>query len=212
MKAQTQEKQTVEATTLTKKELCILKQGKQIVTEEQFAVCYMTAKCQLKNRTPEFGIYNKNLAAECGMNPETFRRTVEKFKLVITGKDEDPSETDKEAIYPKIRIAYNKFIELLDETVYDFAERSFTEENRNIGYEMALEKAEQQDKYAAEYKKRDAEIKNKVTLLFNSLNSVFKDATKAKRQAINKVANESNVSVERVLGVWNKDEMLKKIS
>lgn len=212
MKSQIKEKQTVEATALTKRELSILKQGKQLVTEEQFAVCYLTAKCQIKNRTPEFGIYNKNLAAECGMNPETFRRTVEKFKLVITGKDEDPAETDKEKIYPKIYAAYDKFIELLDETVYDFAEKSFTEENRNLGYEMALEKAEQQDKYAAEYKKRDAEIKNKVTLLFNSLNSVFKDATKAKRQAINKVANESNVSIERVLGIWNKDEMLKKIS
>jgi hypothetical protein len=211
MKAQTQEKQSVEESTLTKRELSILKQGKQLVTEEQYAVCYLTAKCQLKNRTPEFGIYNKNLAAECGMNPETFRRLVEKFTMLFDGRSEDPY-FDKFYMYKKLYDQFNVFIELSDEDAYNIAERSFTEENRNIGYEMAMEKAEQQDKYAAEYKKRDTEIKNKVTLLFNSLNSVFKDATKAKRQAINKVANESNVSVDRVLGIWNKDEMLKKIS
>lgn len=198
---------------LSKSELASWKQGKQIISDEQLAVCYLIAKCSLNGSFPNFLVKSSisDIHIYSGMNMESLRRTTEKFKILLLGQQEDEEITYKEALYPKVVSAYDNFIEMNIDSIYEIANRSFTEENEKIGLAMDQSYKERNQKYAEDYKKKDVEIKTKVTSLFNTLNSVFNDPTKAKRQAINKISNELNVSLDRINHVWNKDPYLKVI-
>ncbi len=199
--------------TLNKHEIKSFERGNLIVSDEQNAVCYLLAKEAIKGKYPNFKLKTTidNIAIECGMNTETLRRSVNKFTLLITGKDDDAEEVAKEAIFPKIRNAYNRFQELNINDVYDIANLSFTEENKKIGLLTDDKRATNSIQSSEQYKLKDKEIQLKVTSLYRSLYNVFKDESKSKRQAISKTVKELEVSETRVLNIWNKDSFLKQI-
>ena len=199
--------------TLNKHEIKSFERGNLIVSDEQNAVCYLLAKEAIKGKYPNFKLKTTidNIAIECGMNTETLRRSVNKFTLLITGKDDDAEEVAKEAIFPKIRNAYNRFQELNINDVYDIANLSFTEENKKIGLLTDDKRATNSIQSSEQYKLKDKEIQLKVISLYRSLYNVFKDESKSKRQAISKTVKELEVSETRVLNIWNKDSFLKQI-
>lgn len=133
--------------------------GQLICTLEQYAVCYIVAMEQLNDKMPKFKYdFKYDLNIECGMNPETFRRCVNKFNLLLTGKNEDSEETAKEVLFPKLINAYNVFYELNKTDLYELAEKSFTDENQQIGLAVAYEKDAASKLYKDNFKKEEKEI------------------------------------------------------
>lgn len=198
---------------LTKHELSSFEQGKLIVSDEQMAVCYLIASQGLNGNFPSFTLKTSisEVFIYSGMNQETLRRTVAKFTILLLDQQDDEEITSKEVLYPKLIDAYNVFTELTTDQVYTIANKAFTEDNKKIGLATNEVYKEKQKKYAINSKVRDKVIKDKVTFLFKSLNKIFNDSTKSKRQAINKVASEMEVDVKRVQLLWNKDAYLKTI-
>lgn len=188
------------------------KKGNLIVSDEQMAVCFLVAKYAINEQVPKFSQkFAHELSIECGMNTETFRRCVEKFKILFLGLEEDAEIVAKEQIYKKLKNLYNKYYDLPEKKVYEIAESSFTEDNQKMGLAVQADKAANNDIRTAEYKQKDKAILNKVSLLYTSLNNIYKDASKSKRQAISKTAKELDVDIDRVTRIWNKDERLNII-
>lgn len=197
---------------LTGGEKVAYKKGNLIVSDEQMAVCFLVAKYAINEQVPKFSQkFSHDLSIECGMNAETFRRCVEKFKILFLGLDEDAEIVAKECIYKKLRLLYNKYYELPEKEVFKIAEKSFTDDNQKMGLAVAENRAANQDIRTAEYKQKDKVILNKVALLYTSLNNIYKDASKSKRQAISKTALELDVDIDRVTRIWNKDDRLNII-
>lgn len=197
---------------LTKREIGLIKQGKLIVSNEQLAVCYLVAKYSINNKIPNFIIKGTtNFSIYSGMNPETYRRCIEKFKLLFLNLDSDEEETRKEMLYPKLINSYNTFNEMKEEDVYNLAHISFTEDNEQIGKFMYEQHLENQSKYTEQAKKKSKLIIQKVTLLYKSLYSVYKDSSKSKKQAINKISKELDINVENIYNICAKDQFLKTI-
>lgn len=71
-------------------EIAAYRQGKLIISYEQLAVCYLVAKYAINEQEPKFSQkFSNSFGIESGMNNETYRRCVEKYKLLFTGEDED---------------------------------------------------------------------------------------------------------------------------
>jgi len=200
--------------TLSNQELSSWKQGKLIISSEQLAVCYLISLYSINGNFPSFKLKSsiEEVFIYCGMNRETFRRTVEKFKILILDQQDDDDIIAKEALYPKIINAYEKFIEMKESEILKIANKSFTEDNNKIGLAIEMNLKENKSKSTENYKKKDKEIKNKSVDLFNSLNAIFKNSEKAKRQTINKISKELDVSIERINNIWNKDSFLNTIN
>lgn len=156
-----------QTTTLSKGEKIALSAGKEITTPAQFAVCYLVAKGQ-ENKMRNIGM-SDNYGAEAGMKPETYRRAVNKFGLLIKGQDEDEDETDKEAIYPKIRSAYNDFSNMTTDQVIILAKETFTDELKELGYNYQFQADAKKNKYSTEAKARKSKTETNLMSEYNTL-------------------------------------------
>jgi hypothetical protein len=144
--------------------------GKEITTPEQMAVCYLCAEARVLNRDLQFGPgIGNDIALECGMSPETFRRVCNKFELVMTDRHEDEEFTKAEAIYPKILKFHSTFAERPTAEVREMAHSAFTPENRQTGQKLHEAHIEKTKKYAENAKKVDAEVRFKLIDVFNAL-------------------------------------------
>lgn len=170
------EVQTLEPPTLSKRDQSLINQGKLIVTKAQLAVCYLVALEAVNGQIPKFSrkmTYDYNI--ECGMNPETFRRTIKKFDLLITGKSEDTEETDKEHLYPKIITAYEEFVNMNKNDIYALAETAFTEENLAIGIAVAADKDAASDLYKSNIAAKEKTVINKLESAFEFCKQIYKN-------------------------------------
>jgi hypothetical protein len=179
---------------LSSAEKVALAAGKLIVTEVQMALCFITAKEQLEEGKYYLGtgIDKTQLYIECGMNQETFRRCVEKFKILLNGQDEDEEVTDKEVIYKKLKTYFIKFMNMKTDDVLELAKQSLTPENREKGQQVYNNRQLGIDNNLEKTKQLKKNIKYKTLQLFNQLKKSF-DIKKAYDMTIAKIALEMNI-------------------
>lgn len=193
------------STPLSAGEKRMLDRGFDITTEAQFAVCYLMALGKENQmRTPGM---SDNYAVECGMKQETFRRAVNKFKILIDGEEENEEKVDKEAIYPKIKEAYVKFVELGTPATIDLARTSFNPDMKELGitYQMAAEG--KKSKYNAETKARRSKEDNNLSSQINSYVIGFvqqkgMSTADAQKKAYNVVAQQTNKPVTELKKIY----------
>jgi hypothetical protein len=168
--------------------------GKLIVTEVQMALCFITAKEQLEEGKYYLGtgIDKTQLYIECGMNQKTFRRCVEKFKILLNGQEEDEEVTDKEVIYKKLKTYFIKFMNMKTDDVLELAKQSLTPENREKGQQVYNNRQLGIDNSLEKTKQLKKNIKYKTLQLFNQLKKSF-DIKKAYDMTIAKIALEMNI-------------------
>lgn len=180
-------------------------QGKDLLTESQLCICHIAALARVKGiNIEDLGIKSNNeLYVEAGINPETFRRTVNKFELILEDKHQDEEYTKSEHIYPKILNGYNKFIEMKRNDLVKLGQECFTEENRKIG--LALKDAHdiKTKKYSEIKKNVDEKIRFQLINLFNSFKRIGFDYNKAKSNAISKTSKEFEKDKLEVTRIWN---------
>jgi type I site-specific restriction-modification system R (restriction) subunit len=191
----------------------------QILSKPQLAALYLRALGKAKEDDPgkylvmvdgidQFGEYDQDsrafklstaaLGDAIGLDSiRTVGRTVNKFVNLINGT----GETSAEALYPKLLRAYEFFqnrpiaqiANLASEAVEDPATSTkHREEAIAAGPRAAAQRAAQ--------KKMQVEVGSKVFALINSLrrNEIFRDIAKAHRAAVNKMANETGLTPERI--------------
>lgn len=183
--------------------------GNLIVSTEQFAVCYLVAKEALNGQEPNFQYKIANqLFEEIGMNPETFRRCVSKFSLLLTGKAEDQEEIDKEHIYPKLKNAFIQFEEMSNDDVYALAETAFTPENLEIGLATSAGKDINNALYKTEKAQKIKLLKANVVRAYMDYMKIFKDAKKATSAAITSMMKDKETKYSGI----TEDEMKRQLS
>lgn len=189
---------------LTSGEKTALASGKEIISESQLAVCYLCAQAKTMDREVNFGSgIGSDLAVECGLNPESFRRTCNKFELILQDRHEDEEYTSSEAVYPKILNAYTKFAELRFQDVMSLAAEAFTPENKKIGQELKEAHSGKLKKYAQVKKQVDEKIKFSLMDVYNSLKRAGISGEKAKEMAIGKMCKEHSKDRPEILRIWN---------
>jgi len=161
----------LEETELSVGEKVALKAGKDVSTKEQFAVCYLVAKGHIK-RLRESGI-SDNLALESGMKPETYRRAVNKFKLLIEGKQEDEDETAKEQLYVKIINCFEHFKNMSVADLVELGMRSFTEAAHVIGTAYYNKAQERQAASSIRQKEKRSKLENDILSYVFSYSTAF---------------------------------------
>lgn len=189
---------------LTSGELVAYSAGKEIVTTPQMAVCYLCAESRVNDRDAKFGPgIGSDIAMECGLNPETFRRTCNKFELVLKDLHEDPEYTKSEAIYAKITEHYAKFSDMTLDEVYDIAREAFNEDNKQVGLQLKYAHDARLKKYSEVKKQTDDKAKFALINLYNSLKRSGFDGEKAKKSAIKKISTEFDKSEQEITRIWN---------
>lgn len=196
--------------TLSSSELAALARGLEVTTEQQLAVCYLAAHHSVLETKVSFGINinHDDLSVEVGMNPETYRRTFNKFRLIINDQHEDEEFTNSEHVYPKIINAHGKFINMPYNEVMEIAKEAFTPEAKEEGQRMKNEFLERNRKGSAKRAKAKKENENaivfKVNDLYNTLKVVYKnDFKKAEKNAISKVATETGQEISEIKKMWD---------
>ena len=189
---------------LSSGEKTALASGKDILTESQLAVCYLCADARVMEREVSFGSgIGSDISVECGLNPESFRRTCNKFELILQDRHEDEEFTSSEAIYPKILAAYAKFAEMRRSELLDLAHQAFTEDNKKVGQALKDAHSGKLKKYAQVKKQLDEKLKFKLMDVYNGLKRAGINGEKAKEMAISKVCKEDEKERSEVLRIWN---------
>lgn len=189
---------------LTPGELVAYSAGKEIITTEQMAVCYLCSESRVNDRDVVFGPgIGSDIALECGLNPETFRRTCNKFELVFKDLHEDPEYTKSEAIYSKILEHYAKFSDMTLDEVRNIAKEAFNDDNRQIGQQLKYAHDAKLKKYSEVKKQVDEKAKFALINLYNSLKKSGFNGEKAKKSAIKKISTEFDKSEQEVTRIWN---------
>jgi len=188
---------------LTPGERAAYAQGKDIITNEQMAVCYVCAKNRLLDKDTTFKGIGNDIALEAGMNQETFRRTCNKFELILSDRHDDPEYIKGEVIYAKILKAHEKYSEMSNQELMDLAYGSFTEENRMLGRELKDLADARTKKYSAAKKIEDGQLKFKLMDLYNAFKKAGYDGIDAKAKAIKKLATETGKDPIEFTKIWN---------
>lgn len=189
---------------MTTGEKTALASGKEIITESQMAACFICAESRVMSKDAQFGLgIGSDIGVECGMNPESFRRTCNKFELIFQDRHEDEEYTASEAIYPKILLLYEKFINMNRKDVLEIAIESFTEDNKKIGLELKEAHSGKLKKYVQLKKNMDEKIRFKLMDLYNGLKSAGVKGDKAREMAISKICKENEKERTDVLRIWN---------
>jgi len=189
---------------LSSGEKTALASGKEVLTEEQLAVCYLCADARVMEREVAFGKgIGSDIGAECGLNPESFRRTCNKFELILQDRHEDEEYTSSEVIYPKILSAYAKFADMNRSDVMDLAHKAFTEDNKKVGLALKEAHSGKLKKYAQVKKQLDEKLKFKLMDIYNSLKRAGINGDKAKEMAISKICKEDEKERSEILRIWN---------
>ena len=194
----------MEIQTLTRGEKAALASGKEITTDAQLAVCYLIAYDRNLNRITNFGSnVSDDVAVEIGLNMETFRRTVNKFELIIQDRHQDIEYVKSEHVYEKILKAHEKYADLKYHSILEMAKEAFTPEAKELGLKLKDAHVGKLKKYAQIKKTNDKNIQFKLLDLFNALKKAGIKAEKAKDMAINKISIEFNKTKTEILRVWN---------
>ncbi len=178
--------------------------GLEIVSESQMAVCYLAALSRTKGAEIKLGI-NKNadLCIEAGINPETYRRMVNRFEILLEDKTDDEDFKKGEVLYKKVINCYTKFIDMKRDDVIVIAQESLTPENKQKGQELYEASIVKTKKYSETKKQVDEKLKFQLISLFNSFKKVGFDYDKAKSNSIAKVSKEFNVDKLEATRIFN---------
>lgn len=189
---------------MTSGERAAYQQGKEVTTPEQMAVCYLCAEASVNDRDVRFGPgIGSDIAMECGMSPETFRRTCNKLALIMQDRHEDDEFTGSEIVYPKIVKYHAAFAEMKRDEVMAQAQLAFNEENRIMGEHFRDAAIAKTQKYSQQAKAINEQLKFKLIDLFNSLKRAGFSPEKAKTMAISKLATESKKDKSEIQRIWS---------
>lgn len=187
---------------LTRGEKIAIAAGKEVSTKEQFALCYLVAKGQSK-KIRGLGV-SENFALESGMKPETYRRAVAKFKLIIEDKHEDDTETAKETIYDKILTYYKVFYEMSIDQLLELAKGSFTEDAKLQGkvyYDHHLANA---TTAAAKQKEKRSKLETDILLYVGDYAKVFQSRGQSIHEARKKAKHMAAKKFEKKISEVNR--------
>ena len=177
--------------------------GKDIVSREQMAPCYYVAYCNYIGVKPNFGVnVGAEISVEVGMNPETYRRTVKKFELIMKDLQDDEEYTNSEHLYEKILKAYDEFVDMKIDEVLALSKYAFTEEAKFIGEQKKENYLNSQKKYAKNKKVADHKIVFDLKDRFEGLKKMF-PVDRAKKMAIVKTASVHNKNISVIETIWN---------
>lgn len=202
---------------LTSGEKAALKRDFEIMTSAQMAAIFLKAKERAEEEDGKYtimidGIENFGstdsegkftisaaaLADAIGLSSgRTVTRTISKFKNLIN----NIGSTHSESIYPKIKKAFDAFSSSSDAEVAGLASGTIQEPSVTTARDAQTALGDtQRDRKLT----RDKELRvlgEKVYQMVKKLGPIFKDAEKAQRQAINKIAKEMGASDEEELKV-----------
>jgi hypothetical protein len=202
---------TIQTEELSKRDQSIINRGMLIITKSQLALCYLVAMERINGKVPEFSrklVHDYSI--ECGMNPETFRRTCNKFEGLIEGKEEDEEFTNKEFIYKKIKNAFAEFVEMKEPEIYALAESALTEENQKIGLKVAADKDAASDMYKTNLAQRELVVFNKLESVYRALEAMNK--RKSPLDRINNKTLKERVIVKTVKELMDMPEFIEVYS
>ncbi len=192
----------LETRELSKGERIALAAGKDVSTKEQFALCYLVAKGHSK-KLKSSGV-SDNLALESGMKPETFRRAVAKFKLILDDKHEDDSETAKEAIYEKILTLYRVFYDLTEEKLLELAKASLTEEAKVQGKMYYDQYLASLTTASAKQKEKRSKLETDIILFVNDYAKMFQSRGQSIHEARKKSKHMAAKKFEKKISEVNR--------
>jgi len=210
---------------LTSGEKAALARDFQIMGKPQLAALYLRALGKVKDNhygtytimidgIKDFGEIDKEgvfnitgpaFADAIGLDSaETVRRTVKKFRNLISGE----GETSGEAIYPKIIKAFNEFNSRTPRKIAALASEAIQD---NTMFTKNRDAAASEGPRAAarrfEQKINQIRLGEKVHSLINSLKAVAiykNDTAKAQKAAISRLSRDLNVTVEKVKLAYQK--------
>lgn len=185
--------------------------GDNILTDEQYAACYLNAIRSLGRAEDTRGrgdtgltrnalkmtkggnedwqnISGAKLSAYLGLKPQTVERTVSKFKLLLQGQREG---TEDNVIWPELANLFDRFESMPKAEVVSMAEEAIMNEPDMTAYQAYLDKMNAKSKESLEKKKMtEKSMFDKTMSMFKSLHSRF-DGLKAARLAMNKLVQDS---------------------
>lgn len=193
--------EAMETENLTSGEKAALSRGMDLMTEEQAAVAYLLA-CE-KSRLiweamgvvglPKTPLSAEELAKQIGMKILSFLYAVKKFRILM-GKEEQ----GEQAIYDKLIKFFNKFDMMSPEAVASIAQGAFTPEAAEKGATYAEDFYKAKEMKGLDKRKMEAQIRSDVNSYIRGFEKLGYSYPDAKRKAINKVANETQIPAAKV--------------
>ena len=194
--------------------------GDDILSDEQYAACYLNAvqalgrgedthgrgdtgltrnALKMSNEGPEDwqSISGAKLSAYLNLKPQTVERTVSKFKLLLQGqRDGTPSNV----IWPELVNIFDRFELMQKGEVLAMAEEAINSEPDMTAYQEYLDKmAEQSKKSRNKQKDTDERVRKQVRKTFLDLASQFNgDLEKAVKFTTKALAQSYNTSAEDI--------------
>jgi len=188
-----------------------ISRGDDILSDEQYAACYLNAIRSLGRAEDTRGrgdtgltrnalkmtkggnedwqnISGAKLSAYLGLKPQTVERTISKFKLLLQGQREG---TEDNVIWPELANLFDRFESMPKAEVVSMAEEAIMNEPDMTAYQAYLDKMNAKSKESLEKKKMtEKSMFDKTMSMFKSLHSRF-DGLKAARLAMNKLVQDS---------------------
>lgn len=196
-----------------------ISRGDDILTDDQYAACYLNAVENLgrsedqrgrgdsgltRNALKMSGDQDENdfrkvsgakLSIYLELKPQTVERTVSKFKLLLQGQREG---TLSNVIWPELATSFDQFEGMQKAEVLAMAENALNYSADDATYRAYLDKANASANKTKETKiNKIKSVGMAVKSLYNSLKGVFPE-DKASRMAIAKVAQEKGMEPQEV--------------
>jgi len=161
--------------------------GDDILTDEQYAACYLNAIRSLGRAEDTRGrgdtaltrnamkmtqetsddwqnVSSAKLSAYLNLKPQTVERTVSKFKLLLQGQREG---TESNIIWPELANLFDRFESMPRAEVLSMAEESITSEPDMTAYQEYLDKMNAQSKKSRDKQKdTDAKVRREIRSVF----------------------------------------------
>jgi hypothetical protein len=213
-----------------------ISRGDDILTDEQYAACYLNAIKSLGRAEDTRGrgdtaltrkvlrmgqettedwqnVSSAKLSAYLNLKPQTVERTVSKFKLLMQGQRE---ETESNVIWPELANLYDRFESMQKSEVLAMAEEAITSEPDMTAYQEYLDKAKAQSKKSRDKQKdTDASVRREIRSVFLSLVKKFDgDTEKAARITKSALAKAFNADPSDIVNLarmeFKNEESLRK--
>lgn len=172
-----------------------ISRGDDILSEGQYAACYLNAIQALgrsedtrgrgdtgltRNALKMVGqdqedwqkISAAKLSIYLDLKPQTVERTVSKFKLLLQGEKEG---TESNTIWPELVASFDRFESMPKAEVLALAEEAIDQEADDTQYQEYLAKMSDQSKKSRDKKlASDERVRKQIRSTFNSLNAQYK--------------------------------------
>lgn len=225
-----------EAMDLPRGQKAAISRGDDILTDEQYAACYLNA-IQAQGRGEDLhGLGDNNLtrtaltvggnkpehwlavsgaklAAYLDLKPQTVERTVSKFKMMLDGNTEG---TESNVIWPGLVDLFNQFEEMQKGEVYAMAEEAINPDPDMTEYEEYMEKTAASSKKSRDKKKdTDSKVRQEIRRVFlNLVNQFDGDLDKAARITQNSLAKSFGTTPKDIVTLarmeFKNEESLRK--